>query len=213
MIARVWQRAREAGIGPVFVAAADAVIRDAVAQAGGQSVSTDPSLASGSDRVHAALCQLDPERRYDLVVNLQGDLPAIEPRVIAAVLEPLVEAEISTLVAEIRDDRERDDPNVVKAAVALEPGRIGRALYFSRMAVPGGAGPLYHHIGVYGYRRAALDRFVALPQGLLERRERLEQLRALEHGMRIDAALVDTIPLGVDTPADLERARELLAPR
>lgn len=215
MIVHVLERALAAGVGPVAVAAADAEIAVAVERAGGRAVMTRADHASGSDRVHEALQRLDPEGRHDAVLNVQGDLPTIEPRAIRAALAPLAEAavDIATLVAEIALAKERDDANVVKAAVAFAPGaRIGRALYFSRAPVPWGEGPLYHHIGLYAFRRAALSRFVALAPGVLERRERLEQLRALEGGMRVDAALVDTVPLGVDTPADLERARALLAP-
>jgi len=214
MIVHVWRRAVAAGVGPVVVAAGDAEIAAAVARAGGRAVATAPSLPSGSDRVHAALAAFDPEHRFDVAVNLQGDLPLIDPAAVAAVLAPLADAavDIATLAAEIRDARERDDPNVVKAVAAIGRGaRIGRALYFSRAAVPAGDGPLYHHIGIYAFRRAALERFVTLPQGVLERRERLEQLRALEAGMRIDLALVDTVPFGIDTPADLARARALFA--
>jgi 3-deoxy-manno-octulosonate cytidylyltransferase (CMP-KDO synthetase) len=215
MIAHVVDRATEAAIGPVVVAAAEAEIADAVTAAGGRAVLTRPDHPSGSDRIAEALARIDPDRRYRVVVNLQGDLPTIDPDAVRAALRPLTDpaVDIATLVTEIVDDAERNDPNVVKAVVALAPGAVvGRALYFSRAAVPAGDGPLLHHIGLYAYRRAALERFVALPSGVLERRERLEQLRALEHGMRIDAARVDTVPLGVDTPADLERARALLAP-
>jgi len=214
MIVHVWRRAREAGIGPVVVACGDETIAQAVRAAGGEAVMTRPDHPSGSDRVFEAVAAVDPAGAHDIVVNLQGDLPGIDPAVIAAVLEPLCEpaVDIATLVAEITDPAERDDANAVKAAVAIAPGaRIGRALYFSRRAVPSGDGPLYHHIGLYGFRRAALARFVALPPGILERRERLEQLRALEAGMRIDVACVDTVPDGVDTPADLERARARLS--
>jgi 3-deoxy-manno-octulosonate cytidylyltransferase (CMP-KDO synthetase) len=214
MIVHVWKRAMEAGIGPVVVAAAETEIAEAVRAAGGQAVLTDPDLPSGSDRVWAALNAVDPQGAHDVVVNLQGDLPAIDPQVIAAVLKPLAEpqVDIATLVAAIRSEEERQNPNVVKAALAFAPGQdVGRALYFSRVPVPWGEGPHWHHIGIYAYRRAALTRFVDLPVGLLEAREKLEQLRALENGMRIDAALVDTVPDGVDTPADLERARALLA--
>jgi len=216
MIVHVWRRAVEAGIGPVVVAAGDAAIADAVAAAGGDAVMTDADLPSGSDRVHQALEKFDPDRRHDAVINVQGDLPTIDPGVIAAVLDPFEtpEVDITTLAVEITEDRERADPNVVKAVIALDndAARIGRALYFSRATVPSAPdGPHYHHIGLYGFRREALDRFVALPPGRLEVLERLEQLRALEAGMRIDAALVDTVPLGVDTPADLDRARALLA--
>ena len=216
MIVHVWRRAVEAGIGPVVVAAGDAAIADAVAAAGGDAVMTDADLPSGSDRVHQALEKFDPDRRHDAVINVQGDLPTIDPGVIAAVLDPFEtpEVDITTLAVEITEDRERTDPNVVKAVIALDndAARIGRALYFSRATVPSAPdGPHYHHIGLYGFRREALDRFVALPPGRLEVLERLEQLRALEAGMRIDAALVDTVPLGVDTPADLDRARALLS--
>ena len=218
MIVHVWRRAMEAQVGPVVVACAEAAIAEAVTAAGGQAVLTDPAHASGSDRIFEALQQADPEGRHDAVVNLQGDLPTLEPALVRQVLQPLAEgpADIATLVVEISEAEERRNPNVVKAAVSF-PGEAetARALYFSRCPVPwdGAAAsqPLYHHIGIYAYRRAALERFVALPPSPLEQRERLEQLRALEAGMRIDVARVDTLPLGVDTPADLERARALLA--
>ena len=219
MIVHVWRRAVEADLGTVVVACAEEEIAAAVSAAGGQAVLTRPDHASGSDRIFEALERIDPDGRHDAVVNLQGDLPTIAPEALRAVFAPLGEAavDIATLVVEISDAAERTNPNVVKAAVAFEGGaRVGRAVYFSRAAVPwAGAddsGPLYHHIGLYAFRRSALARFVGLPPSPLERRERLEQLRALEAGMRIDAALVDTLPLGVDTPADLERARALLAP-
>ena len=216
MIVHVWRRAVQAGVGPVLVAAGDQTIADAVSAAGGDAVMTDPDLPSGSDRVHQALERFDPGCRYDTVINVQGDLPTIDPTVIAAVLDPFdtPEVDITTLAVQIVEERERTDPNVVKAVIALdgETASIGRALYFSRATVPHTPdGPHYHHIGLYGFRRAALDRFVKLPPGRLEILERLEQLRALEAGMRIDVALVDTVPLGVDTPADLDRARALLA--
>jgi 3-deoxy-manno-octulosonate cytidylyltransferase (CMP-KDO synthetase) len=213
MIVHVLDRAREAALGPVVVACGDRAIADAVAAAGGRAVMTDPGHPSGSDRALEAVETVDSEGRFGIVVNLQGDLPMLAPAAVRAAAGPLADpdVDIATLVAEIANAAERDDPNVVKAVVALAPGaRVGRALYFSRATVPSGEGPLYHHIGIYAFRRAALKRFVALPQGVLERRERLEQLRALEAGMRIDAALVDTVPLGVDTPADLEAARRLL---
>jgi 3-deoxy-manno-octulosonate cytidylyltransferase (CMP-KDO synthetase) len=164
--------------------------------------------------VWEAVQRFDPTGRHDAIVNLQGDLPTLDPALVGAVLAPLAvpEVDLATLVVEIVRPEERSDPNVVKAVLGLAPGqKIGRALYFSRATVPANDGPLYHHLGIYAYRRDALARFVALPPGTLERREKLEQLRALENGMRIDAALVDTVPLGVDTPADLERARHLLA--
>jgi 3-deoxy-manno-octulosonate cytidylyltransferase (CMP-KDO synthetase) len=213
MIVHVWRRAVAADVGPVLVACGDAAIADAIRAAGGDAVMTDPALPSGSDRVHQAVERSDPGGDHDAVINVQGDLPTIEPAVIAAALAPLAEPEvdIATLAAVITEARERSDPNVVKAVLAVADGATaGRALYFSRASVPSGDGPLYHHIGLYAFRRTALARFVALPQGVLERRERLEQLRALEAGMRIDAALVDTVPLGVDTPADLARARSIL---
>lgn len=215
MIVHVWRRAVAAGIGPVVVAAGDAEIAHAVIAHGGSAVLTDPDHPSGSDRVWEALETVDPERQFGAVVNVQGDLPTIDPAIIRAVFEPLDHpgVDISTLVAEITVEEERTNPNVVKAVVGFaDEARIGRALYFTRATAPWGDGPHYHHIGLYGYRRDALRRFVGLRQGVLEKREKLEQLRALENGMRIDAALVDTIPLGVDTPADLDRAREMLKP-
>jgi 3-deoxy-manno-octulosonate cytidylyltransferase (CMP-KDO synthetase) len=215
MIVQVWRRAMEADIGPVFVAAGEPEIVTAVEAAGGKAVLTDPDHPSGSDRIFEALGAIDPVGRYDVVVNVQGDLPTIDPHLIRRVVEPLADpaVDIATLAVEISREEERHDPNVVKAVAAFMPGRdIARALYFSRATVPANAGPHYHHIGLYAYRRSALARFVGLPPGILERREKLEQLRALEAGMRIDVALVDTLPLGVDTPADLERARQLLRP-
>ena len=214
MIVHVWRRAVAAGVGPVVVACADREIADVVEAAGGHAVMTRPDHATGSDRTFEAVEIIDAEARHDAVINLQGDLPTIEPAAIAAVLEPLADeaVDIATLAAPIADARERDDPNVVKAVLAVADGQgRGRALYFSRAAVPWGDGPLYHHIGLYAFRRAALARFIALPETVLERRERLEQLRALEAGMRIEIALVDSVPDGVDTPADLERARARLA--
>ncbi|MGE5547742.1 MAG: 3-deoxy-manno-octulosonate cytidylyltransferase [Solirubrobacterales bacterium] len=214
MIVHVWRRAVKAGIGPVVVACAEQSIADAVEAHGGTAVLTDPDLPSGSDRVWQALEKVDPEHQFGAVVNVQGDLPTLDPEIVRAVFAPLdnPKVDVSTLVAEITVEEERHNPNVVKAVVGLAPGaRVGRALYFSRSTVPWGDGPHYHHIGLYAYTRDALTRFVALPQGVLERREKLEQLRALENGMRIDAALVDTVPLGVDTPADLDRARALIA--
>jgi len=215
MIVQVWRRAMEAGIGPVYVAAAEPEIVTAVEAAGGQAVLTNPDHPSGSDRIFEALGQIDPVGRFDVVVNVQGDLPTIDPHLIRRAVEPLADpaVDIATLAVAISREEERHDPNVVKAVAAFSTGRdIARALYFSRATVPANDGPHYHHIGLYAYRRSALARFVALPPGILERREKLEQLRALEAGMRIDVALVDTLPLGVDTPADLERARDLLRP-
>ena len=213
MIVHVWRRACEAAIGPVYVACPEAEIAQAVEAAGGEAVLTRADHPSGSDRIHEALGTIDPEGAHDAVINLQGDLPTLDPALLGRALALLDEpgVDIGTLAARIGDASERDDPNVVKAVVSAAVGAShGRALYFSRAVTPSGEGPLYHHIGLYAYRREALDRFVGLAPAPLETRERLEQLRALEAGMRIDVAFVDTVPLGVDTPADLRRARELL---
>lgn len=216
MIVHVLDRGREAEIGPVAVACGDPEIVNAVVAAGGTAIATDPSLPRGSDRVHAALGQIDPQARHDVVVNLQGDLPTIPPPFLRAVLSPLADPEfdIATLVAPIETDDEAALPSVIKAACAFDEGRaVSAALYFSRMPIPWGDGPRWHHIGVYAFRRQALARFVSLPESPLERRESLEQLRALEAGMRIACVRVDHAPFGVDTPADLERARDILRPR
>jgi 3-deoxy-manno-octulosonate cytidylyltransferase (CMP-KDO synthetase) len=213
MIVRVWRQAERARIGPVVVAAAEEVIVAAIERAGGRAVLTDPDLPSGTDRVHAALSEIDPDHKYDAVINLQGDLPALDPDAIRKVAATLADsgADIATLAAPIDDPADYDDPNVVKPVVAWdESGAKGRALYFTRARAPSGEGPLYHHVGIYAFTRAALARFVRLPASPLERREKLEQLRALEAGMRIEVARVDEVPLSVDTPADLERARKLL---
>jgi len=218
MIVHVMQRAEAAGVGPVVVACAETEIARAVEAAGGRAVLTDPALPSGSDRIHQALERLDPNGDYDVVVNVQGDLPSLPPEEVRIALDPLKDGacHLATLAAQIREPEERRSAHVVKVAAALSADRrIARALYFSRSPIPwaGDADdqPLFHHIGLYAWRRSALERFVALPPSPLEQRERLEQLRALEAGMRIDVALVDSVPLGVDTPADLERARRLLA--
>lgn len=219
MIVHVWRRAREADLGPVLVAAAEQAIVDAVRAAGGEAVLTRTDHPSGSDRIFEAVERFDPDRRHDAVINVQGDLPTIESIAVRAALAPLGEAgvDIATIAAAITREEEKTNPNVVKAVVAFTRGGrdgqppMGRALYFSRATVPTGPGPLHHHIGLYAYRREALARFVRLPPGELEKRERLEQLRALEAGMRIDVARVDTVPLGVDTPDDLARARAMLA--
>ena len=213
MIVHVWRRAVAADVGPVVVACDDEAIAAAVRDAGGRAELTGPDHPSGSDRIFEALGRLDPDRQHDVVINLQGDLPTIAAETVRAVLAPLDDSavDIATLVAPIADPAERDDPNVVKAVLSVSAGATtGRALYFSRATVPAGDGPLYHHIGIYAYRRAALERFVTLPPAPLERRERLEQLRALEAGMRIDAAIVAAVPLGVDTPADLAIAQKML---
>ncbi len=214
MIVHVLRRAEEAGVGPVVVACGEPEIADAIEQAGGKAILTNPNHPSGSDRIWEAVLACDPHAEFNTIVNVQGDLPTIDADSVRAALKPLSDprVDIATLVAEITNAAERDDPNVVKAVVAFgADAGCGRALYFSRSTVPSGAGPLYHHIGLYAYRRHALAQFVTLPPGQLETRERLEQLRALENGMRIDAALVDTVPFGVDTPADLARAAEMLS--
>lgn len=215
MIVHVLNRAQESGVGPVAVACAEAEIAEAVTAADGQAVLTDPLLPSGSDRIHAALQILDPEGRHDVIINLQGDLPGLPPEFCAAVLQPLARGfDIGTLVAPITTAEEAAAPSVVKCACAFAAGQdVAPALYFSRNPIPSGDGPLWHHIGLYAYRRAALEKFVALPESPLESREKLEQLRALEAGLAIGAARVGFAPFGVDTPADLERARQTLEPR
>ncbi|GJE16908.1 3-deoxy-manno-octulosonate cytidylyltransferase [Methylobacterium marchantiae] len=215
MIVHVWRRAVEAGIGPVVVATDTNEIVDAIERVGGLAVLTRPDHPSGSDRLAEALEIIDPQGNHDVVVNLQGDLPTIDPAVIGAAITPLADraVDIATLCAVITRDEERHDPNVVKlVGHHVGPNRL-RALYFTRAQAPWGEGPLFHHIGLYAYRRRALARFMSLPPGELETREKLEQLRALEAGMRIDAIIVDDLPLGVDTPADLERARAVLLAR
>ncbi len=217
MIVHVWRRVQAAAIGPVVVACAEPAIAAAVQAVGGRAVLTRPDHPSGSDRVFEAVQVVDPMAHHDIVVNVQGDLPTLDSRILQAVLAALAvpAVDIATLAAPLADPREATDPNVVKAVAGfatVTPGASARALYFSRATVPDGPGPLFHHIGLYAYRRAALARFVALPPGVLETRERLEQLRALENGLRMEVVLVDTVPLGVDTPDDLIRARANLAP-
>jgi 3-deoxy-manno-octulosonate cytidylyltransferase (CMP-KDO synthetase) len=215
MIVHVWRRACEAGIGPVVVATDSEEIAQAVRRAGGKAVMTRKDHVNGSSRIFEALERLDPGGRHEVIVNVQGDLPTIDPRVIAASIEPLADpqVDIATLACVITREEERDDPSVVKAIGSeLTPTRL-RAIYFTRATAPTGPGPLLHHIGLYAYRRAALARYVSLPPSRLEVRERLEQLRAVEAGMRIDIMLVDDVPLGVDTPHDLDRARALLEGR
>ena len=212
MIVRVWRRAVAADLGPVVVAAGEGEIVAAVEAAGGRAVLTNPGLPSGSDRIWAALAEVDPDGRHDVVVNLQGDLPALDPAQLQLVAGALAEsgADVATLAAPIDNDADRTNPAVVKAIVAWDSDeRLGKALYFTRAPAPTGDGPLWHHVGLYAYTRAALERFVALPPSPLERREKLEQLRALEAGMTIAVARVDEPPLSVDTPEDLERARRL----
>lgn len=213
MIVQVAMRAREAAIGRVVVAVDDSQVFDTVAAAGFEVVMTSKDHQSGSDRIFEALTKVDPQAKATIVVNVQGDLPTIDPETIRAALRPLDNAttDIATLTVEITDEEEKTNPNVVKVVGSpLSESRL-RGLYFTRATAPHGKGPLYHHIGLYAYRRAALERFVSLGPSTLEKRESLEQLRALEAGMRIDAEIVDTVPLGVDTPADLEKARRILA--
>ena len=213
MIVQVARRAAAADVGRIVVAVDHQDIFDAVVAAGFTAVMTRVDHQSGSDRIHEALMKSDPEGRAEIIINVQGDLPTIDPETIRAALRPLENAstDIATLTTEIRDEHEKTNPNVVKVVGSpLSESRL-RALYFTRATAPHGEGPLYHHIGLYAYRRKALETFVTLKPSTLEKRESLEQLRALEAGMRIDAEIVDTVPLGVDTPADLEKARAMLA--
>jgi 3-deoxy-D-manno-octulosonate cytidylyltransferase len=217
MIVHVWRRACAAGLGPVVVAADGPDIAAAIENAGGEAILTRPDHVCGSDRIWEALEKRDPGRRYDPVLNLQGDMPLVDPALLKQVAGALDEAQesaqadIATLAAAIRDEAQANNPDIVKVVgTPLPSGRL-RALYFTRAMAPWGDGPLYHHIGIYAYRRAALERFTRLEPTPLEHRERLEQLRALEAGMRIDVVLVDDAVAGVDSPQDLERARALFA--
>lgn len=217
MIVHCWRRAMAAEAGRVVVATDAEEIAHAVRGAGGETVMTREDHASGSDRVFEAISKIDPDVHADLIVNLQGDLPTLEPRLVNECLAPLQDpnVHIATIAAEITDSAERTASHVIKV-VGTPQGTSAanrlRALYFTRNPAPSGEGPMYHHIGIYAYKRSALERFVSLRPSPLELREKLEQLRALEDGMRIDVALVDTVPLGVDTPSDLEKARAMLAP-
>ncbi|BBC03528.1 3-deoxy-manno-octulosonate cytidylyltransferase (CMP-KDO synthetase) [Bradyrhizobium elkanii] len=213
MIVHVLRRAEAAGIGRVAVATDTAEIAAAVKAAGGEVVMTRSDHPSGSDRIYEAMTTLDPGGHAEIVVNLQGDFPTISPETIRSVMPALDDpaVDISTLASRIHSEEEDQAPSVVKAVGSpIGPNRL-RALYFTRATAPYGDGPRYHHIGLYAYRRAALERFVALPPSPLEQQEKLEQLRALEAGMRIDITIVDTVPRGVDTPADLETARRILS--
>jgi len=213
MIVHVWRRSVAADIGRVAVATDSREIAEAIQNASGEAIMTAADHDNGTSRIDEAARLLDPDGTLSTVVNVQGDLPTIAPEAIRAALAPLEDerVDIATLAAEITREEEKTDPNVVKVVGStVGPGRL-RALYFTRATAPWGDGPLYHHIGLYAYRRAALSRYVGLPPSPLEQRERLEQLRALEADMRIDVALVDTVPLGVDTPDDLVRAQALLA--
>lgn len=213
MILHVWERAIAAGAGRVVVATDTVSILEVIEKAGGQAVLTRPDHPSGSDRIHEAMQIVDPVGSHNIIINLQGDMPTLDSGLIHAVLAPLSNpgVDIATLVAEITDAHERTDPAVVKAVIALREEETGTALYFTRAQAPYGQGPLYHHIGIYAYRREALERFVSLPPSPLELREKLEQLRALEAGMRLDIRVVNTVPLGVDTPETLEKARRYYA--
>ena len=209
MIVHVLRAAEAAKAGPVLVACAENEIKQAVEQAGGRAVLTDPDLPSGSDRVRQAADRFDPAQDFDIVVNVQGDMPTLAPELVETIIQPLLDnrdLDIVTAAVETSDPREISDPNVVKAIVSSS----GRALYFTRAAAPSGNGPVLHHLGVYAYRRAALNHFCDMPPSQLELRERLEQLRALEAGMSIHVCLVDAAPHGVDTEADLARARAML---
>lgn len=216
MIVQVWRRAMEAGVGDVVVACDGEAIAEAIDKVGGAAIVTNPDHPSGSDRIWEAVQKYGgagargSDVAPEIIINLQGDVPTLEPRLLKDILVPLQnpEVDIATLAAEIQELSEHTNPSVVKAVLAEN----GRALYFTRATAPANDGPRYHHIGVYAYRRAALERFVALPPSPLELREKLEQLRALEAGMRIDAVVVDTVPVGVDTSEDLERARAILHP-
>ncbi|EDQ35427.1 3-deoxy-D-manno-octulosonate cytidylyltransferase [Hoeflea phototrophica DFL-43] len=213
MIVRVARQAERAGVGPVAVATDAREIADVVEAAGLVAVMTRDDHQSGSDRVFEAAMKLDPEGKSDVILNIQGDIPAIEPETIRRSALPLTlsSAELATIAVQITDEDEKTNPSIVKVIGTPVGNDILRALYFTRATAPYGDGPLYHHIGLYAWRRSALKRFVSLKQSTLEKRESLEQLRALEDGMRIDVAIVDSVPLGVDTPADLERARQIIA--
>lgn len=214
MIVHVMRRAEESGLGPVIIACDGEEIASAVRAHGGTAIITNPDHPSGSDRIFDALETFDPEHKYTMIINLQGDVPTLDPALLALLAAPLATGayDISTLATPIMRPEEHENPSVVKAVFALKEGEnIGKALYFTRCSAPYGDGPRYHHIGVYGYTRAALTRFVSLPPSPLERREKLEQLRALEDGMKMAVCVASTMPLGVDTPEDLERARQIMA--
>jgi len=214
MVVRVARQAALAGVGRVAVATDSREIAEAVEAAGFEAVMTRDDHQSGSDRVYEAATIMDPEGRAEIILNVQGDIPAIEPESIRRAAVPLAAspADLATLAVVITEEAEKTNPNIVKVIGTPIGEGLLRALYFTRATAPYGEGPLYHHIGLYAWRRSALQRFVTLKPSTLEKRESLEQLRALENGMRIDVAIVDSVPLGVDTPADLERARQILAP-
>lgn len=214
MIVHVAMRALASGLGRVVVATDSEAVKSVIEAHGLEAVMTREDHESGSDRIYEALQSIDPDKEFDAVINVQGDLPTIDPAIIKTALVPLIEgpADIATLAVEITDPHEKTNPNVVKIVGSpLGASNKLRALYFTRATAPYGEGPLYHHIGLYAYRRSALERFVALGPSVLELREKLEQLRALEAGMRIDVEVVQSVPLGVDTPEDLEKARQFLS--
>jgi 3-deoxy-manno-octulosonate cytidylyltransferase (CMP-KDO synthetase) len=212
MIVHVLRHAQAAKIGEAVVATDSEAVAAAVEKTGGRAIMTRSDHASGSDRIYEALEALDPERRIGIVVNVQGDLPTLDPADIRAALAPLADpaVDIATLAAAITDPSELTNPNVVKAIGPPASSSRFRATTFTR-AHATGPGPHYHHVGLYAYRRAALERFVKLPPSANEQREKLEQLRALDAGMRIDVAIVKSVPLGVDTPDELAKARKMLA--
>ena len=211
MIVHVWRRAMEANAGPVVVACDAPEVEQAILKAGGRAVMTRPDHPSGSDRIFEALTLVDPQGQHDLIINLQGDMPTFDPKLVGQLIGLMQEGvDIGTLASPITHAAERMNPAVVKPILSFHSETQARALYFTRATAPSGDGPLYHHIGIYAYRRQALERFVALPPSPLEQREKLEQLRALENHMRIDVTLVDTVPLGVDTPETLDEARRIL---
>jgi 3-deoxy-manno-octulosonate cytidylyltransferase (CMP-KDO synthetase) len=213
MVQHVWERAVAADIAPVVIATDHESIADIIRSLGGKVIMTHPDLPSGSDRAYAAVQAFDPQKQYDTIINLQGDLPDVSPKTIQAVLKPLKSSafDVATLAAVITDKEELNNPNVVKIALSLRSGQGSQALYFSRSPIPSGPGPHYHHIGIYAYRRPVLERFVSMPPSPLETQEKLEQLRLLEDGVKFGVELVSKIPVSVDTEADLLKARTLLA--
>lgn len=212
MIERVYLQADKAGLGEVYVACDGPEIAGVIEKMGGKAIITDPALPSGTDRIYAAWKQIDPHQHFDAIVNLQGDLPAIDPHVIKAAADTLFDsdADIATVASVIKKPEEITNPNVVKIAIAFDAKDHGRALYFSRSAIPHGKGDYYHHIGIYAYKKAALQRFVSMSPSALEKRESLEQLRALENNMKIAVKIVDSHPLSVDTPGDLELIKKYI---
>ncbi len=210
MIVHVVERAKKSGIGNVYVACAEQKIADVVEKCGGKAVLTDPDHPSGTDRIYEAMTKVAED--FDYIVNVQGDLPSLDPKIINDAIELLddPEVDIATLAAVIKNDDEKNNPNIVKAVISFYAENKGRALYFTRANAPGGEGDLYHHIGLYAYKKAALEKFVGLKPSVLEKREKLEQLRALENNLRIDVGIVNAVPLGVDTLGDLEIVKSII---